>query len=106
MIRIYCSDESLRGHSHSDKSTAILIHKYQQNAHVTEFILSDNCSTCFGRHHHPSSGAHTIVSTASGICHTVTAICRCHGKAGTGLSVLWVAYATHNTLKPVPTLPR
>jgi hypothetical protein len=24
----------------------------------------------------------------------------------TGLSVLWVAYATHNTLKPVPTLPR
>jgi len=25
---------------------------------------------------------------------------------GTGLSVLWVAYATHSTLKPVPTLPR
>ena len=24
---------------------------------VTEFILSDNCSTCFGRHYHPSSGA-------------------------------------------------
>jgi hypothetical protein len=24
----------------------------------------------------------------------------------TGLSVLWVAYATHSTLKPVPTLPR
>jgi hypothetical protein len=24
----------------------------------------------------------------------------------TGLSVLWVAYATHITLKPVPTLPR
>ena len=23
-----------------------------------------------------------------------------------GLSVLWVAYATHNTLKPAPTLPR
>ena len=23
-----------------------------------------------------------------------------------GLSVLWVAYATHSTLKPVPTLPR
>jgi len=22
------------------------------------------------------------------------------------LSVLWVAYATHNTLKPVPTIPR
>jgi hypothetical protein len=25
---------------------------------------------------------------------------------GTGLSVLWVAYVTHSTLKPVPTLPR
>jgi len=25
---------------------------------------------------------------------------------GTGLSVLWVAYTTHSTLKPVPTLPR
>jgi hypothetical protein len=24
----------------------------------------------------------------------------------TGLSVLWVTYSTHNTLKPVPTLPR
>ena len=55
---------------------------------------------------HPSSGAHTTVSTASGICHTVTAICRYRGRVGTGLSVLWVAYATHSTLKPVPTLPR
>jgi len=34
-----------------------LIYKSQQDAHVTEFILSDNCSTCFGRRHHPSSGA-------------------------------------------------
>jgi hypothetical protein len=24
----------------------------------------------------------------------------------TGLSLLWVAYATHSKLKPVPTLPR
>ena len=43
---------------------------------------------------HPSSGAHTTVSTASGICHTVTAICRYRGRVGTGLSVLWVAYTT------------
>jgi hypothetical protein len=28
----------------------ILIYKYQQDAHVTEFILSDNYSTCFGHH--------------------------------------------------------
>jgi hypothetical protein len=27
-------------------------------------------------------------------------------KLETGLSVLWVAYASHSTLKPVPTLPR
>jgi hypothetical protein len=30
------------------------------------------------------------LSTASGICHTVTAICRYRGRVGTGLSVLWV----------------
>ena len=35
----------------------ILIEKFQQDAHVTEFILSDSCSTCFGYHYHPSSGA-------------------------------------------------
>jgi len=49
--------------------------------------------------------AKTTVSTASGICHTVTAICRYLGSAGTGLSVLWVGYATHSTLKLVPALP-
>jgi hypothetical protein len=47
-----------------------------------------------------------MASTASGISHTVTAICRYRGRVGNGLSVLWVAYATHSTLKPVPTLPR
>ena len=36
------------------------------------------------------------LSTASGICHTVTAICRYRGRVGIGLSVLWVAYATHS----------
>jgi hypothetical protein len=35
----------------------ILLYKSQQDAQVTEFILYDNCSTCFGRHYHPSSGA-------------------------------------------------
>jgi hypothetical protein len=54
----------------------------------------------------PIIGSALILSTASGICHTVTAICRYRGRVGTGLSVLWVAYATHSTLKPVPTLPR
>ena len=68
----------------------------------TVYLYSGNCSTCFGWYLHPSSEAHTTVSTASGICHTVTATCRYRGRIGTGLSVLWVAYATHNILKPVP----
>jgi hypothetical protein len=34
------------------------------------------------------------LSTPSGICHTVTAICHYRGRVGTGLSVLWMAYAT------------
>jgi len=33
----------------------ILIHKSQQGAQVTEFILSDNCSTCSGRHYHSNT---------------------------------------------------
>ena len=49
----------------------ILIYKSQQDAHVTWFILSDNCSTCFGCHHHPSSGAQKTVTTASGNRYTV-----------------------------------
>jgi len=36
-------------------SAAIVEKKFQQDAQVTEFILSDNCSTGFGRHYHPSS---------------------------------------------------
>src|SRR5215475_10153085 len=84
--------------------TSIPIYSYiQQDATLHSLFISGNCSTCFGWYFHPSSGAHTTVSTASGICHTVTAICRHRGRAGTGLSVLWVAYATHSTLKPVPT---
>jgi len=64
-----------------------LIYKSQQDAHVTEFILSDNCSTCFEHHYHPSSGAES--------------------------ELIWVCcgwridqYANHNTLKSVPPLPR
>jgi len=69
----------------------------QQDAILHSLFISGNCSTCFGWYFHPSSEAHTTVSTASGICHTVTAICRYNGR---------VAYATHSTLRPVPTLPR
>ena len=55
----------------------IQIYEYiQQDATLHIFILSGNCSKCFEWYHHPSSGAQTTVSTASGICHTVTATCR------------------------------
>jgi hypothetical protein len=48
----------------------------QPDVTLHSLFVSGNCSTCFGWYLHPSSGAHTTVSTASGICHTVTATCR------------------------------
>jgi hypothetical protein len=33
-----------------------------------------------GWYHHPSSGAQTSISRASGICHTITATCRYSGR--------------------------
>jgi hypothetical protein len=73
------------------------IPKYiHQDATLHSLFIFGNCSTCFGWYFHTPSGAQTTVSTASGICHTVTAICRYRGRVGTGLSVLWVAYATHH----------
>jgi len=37
----------LRGNVHGSlHRNNILVYKSQQDAHVTEFILSDNCSTC------------------------------------------------------------
>jgi hypothetical protein len=71
----------------------------QQDATLRSLFISGNYSTRFGWYFHPPSGAHTTVSTASGICHTVTAICLYRGRGGTGLSVLWVAYVTHSSLK-------
>jgi hypothetical protein len=58
----------------------------QQDATLHRLFISGNCSTCFGWYFHPSSGAHTSVSTVPGICHTVTATCRYRGRVGTGLS--------------------
>jgi len=52
----------------------------QQDATSHSLFISENCSTCFGLYHHPSSGAQTTLSTASGICHTVTATCRYGGR--------------------------
>jgi len=67
---------------------------YLTRCNITQFILSGNCSACFGWYHHPSTGGQTTVSTAPGICHTFIVICPYCGRVGTGLSALWVAYAT------------
>jgi len=48
----------------------------QQDATLHSLFISGNCSTCFGRYPHPSSGAHTTVYTSSDICQIVTATCR------------------------------
>jgi hypothetical protein len=49
----------------------ILLYKSPQDAHVTEIILSDNCSTYFGHHQQPSSEAQATVTTASGNRYTL-----------------------------------
>jgi hypothetical protein len=43
----------------------------QQDATLHSSFISVNCCTCFGWYLHPSSGAHTTLSTASGTCQTV-----------------------------------
>jgi hypothetical protein len=45
----------------------------QQDATLHSLFISGNCCTCFGWYFNPPSGAHTTVSTASGICHAVSA---------------------------------
>ena len=49
----------------------------------TAHLFLENCSTYIGWYLHPSSGAHTTLSTASGTCQTVTATCRYRGRGGT-----------------------
>ena len=86
---VYIDEFNVRGLVHRKN---ILI--YVQQDATLHSLFSGNCTTCFEWYHHPSPGAQTTVSTASGICHTVTAICRYRGRVGTGFSVLWVEYAT------------
>jgi len=65
----------------------------QQDATLHSLFISGNCSTCFEWYLHPSSRTHTTVSTASGICHTVTATCCYRGRVGTGLSASPTAHS-------------
>ena len=47
ILNIFCAN----GNIHTRYSSI-----YPTRCNVTQFILSGNCSTCFGRYHHPSSG--------------------------------------------------
>ena len=58
----------------------------------TVYLFLENCSTRFGWYLYPSPGTHTTVFTVSGTCQTVDATCRCCGRVGTGLSVVWELY--------------
>jgi len=58
---------------HHERIQLYLQHLVLVRLLLLQFILSGNCSTCFGWYLHPSSGAHTTVCTASGISQTVTA---------------------------------
>jgi len=93
--------------SHVKLNKSILVYKSRQDAQVTEFILSDNCSTCFRRHYHPSSGAqnncnyrHRWTKPLISVDHRHHAYVSYHMKTKTD------QHATYNTLKSVPTLPR
>jgi hypothetical protein len=56
---------------------------FPKDATLRSLFISGKCSIYFRWYFHPSSGAHT-----TGICNTVTVICRYRGEVGTGLSVL------------------
>jgi len=62
-----------------NKKRHILIY-IQQDATLHSLFYLETALHISGGYHHPSSGAQTTVSTASGICHTVTAACRYSGR--------------------------
>jgi hypothetical protein len=66
----------------------------QQDATLHSLFISRNCSTCLEWYLHPSSGAQTTVSTASGICQTVTAICR----YSILLDIYWNTFTMHGPI--------
>jgi hypothetical protein len=71
-----------------ENRVSLIVFQYmyiQQHATLHSLFISGNCYTCFGWCFNPSSEAQTTVYTASGICHTVSAICLYRGIVGTAL---------------------
>jgi hypothetical protein len=87
------------------KCSSILVYSQQDATLHSLFYLETALHVSGGTTTHHQERKKTV-STTSGICHTVTAICHCRGRVGTGVSAMWVVYATHIALTPVPTLPR
>jgi hypothetical protein len=78
----------------------------QQDAHDTEFILSDNFPKWFGRHHHLAQEHNTTLTTASDNRYTVLLAAALLESLEQSWAHLCVAFATQNTLKTFPNLPR
>jgi hypothetical protein len=78
----------------------ILLYISHQDAHFSEFILSDKCSTYFGYHYHPSSGAQTTVITAPGNRYTVI-----DGVKFTDKEYLLFPHTTSHKPRLLPLLP-
>ena len=51
-----------------DRASQFYVNKYPTRCDYIQFILSANCSTCFGWFLHPSSGAQTTVFTFVATC--------------------------------------
>jgi len=49
-----------------DRASQLYVSMSPTRCNYTQFVLSVNCSTCFGWYIHPSSGTQITVSTASG----------------------------------------
>ena len=79
MLVICISNFKVQGSAHRK----YILMYIQQDAMLHSLFISANYSTCFGWYLHPSSGAHTTVSTASDTCQTVTATYRYRGRFGT-----------------------
>ena len=68
---------------HNNGNVIFLLIYIQQGATLHSLFISGKLLYMFRVVSHPSSGAYTTVSTASGTCQTVTATCRYRGRVGT-----------------------
>jgi hypothetical protein len=73
----------------------ILIYIKQAATLHSLFYLETALHVSGGTSTHHQEHKQLYASTASCICHIVTATCRYRGRDGTGLSVLWVVYTTN-----------